>query len=60
LWELAGKSGNCQVRLPAGLAATSAQPMNLRGRSTGQAIRLKAHSFDAPLHAFAPASFLIE
>ncbi len=60
LWELAGKTEPCLVRLPAGLKVKSAQPVDLRGRPSGAALPVKDNSFETPLHAFAPASFVLE
>jgi alpha-mannosidase len=60
LWELAGKSAPCLVRLPAGLKAKSVQPVDLRGRPSGAALPVKDNSFETPLRAFAPASFVLE
>ena len=60
LWELAGKSASCRVCLPAGLKAKSAQPVDLRGRPSGTALPVKDESFETPLRAFAPASFVLE
>jgi len=60
LWELAGQSGPCLVRLPDGLKTQSVQPVDLRGRPSGAALPVKDHSFQTPLRAFAPASFVLE
>ncbi|MCY3022276.1 MAG: hypothetical protein NTW87_24965 [Planctomycetota bacterium] len=58
LWELAGSSGNCDVRLPRDVKTV--QPVDLRGRPAGQPMSVKGRTFAVPLRAFAPASFLIE
>jgi hypothetical protein len=60
LWELAGISGTLTVNLPAGLKATSALPVDLRGVPRGQALTLRNGSFKVDLPAFAPASFVLE
>ena len=60
LWELAGKTEPCLVRLPAGLKVKSVQPVDLRGRPSGAALPVKDNSFETPLRAFAPASFVLE
>lgn len=60
LWEYGGQSGTCRVRMPAGLAATSAQPVDLRGRPSGERIAIRGGSFTTALRAFAPASFCLE
>ena len=60
LWEEAGQSGNCAVHLPAGLAAKSVQPVDLRGRPAGKPIPVRDGGFKSRIEAFAPASFLIQ
>lgn len=60
LWELAGQTGKCRVELPAGLKIKTVLPVDLRGRAIGQPVRVKARSFTAPLHAFAPSSYLLD
>lgn len=59
LWEEAGQSGRCQVRLPAGLQVSQAQPADLRGRPVGAPLVAKDGQFTVDVRAFAPASFLI-
>ena len=59
LWESAGQSSECRVRLPAGCHARFAQPVDLRGRPTGQPLRVTKNVFTTELKAFAPASYLI-
>lgn len=60
LWELAGQSGKCHIVLPEGLAVTRATPVTLRGEKLGKPIVIKGRSFTAALHAFAPASYLLD
>ena len=60
LWEQAGQSGNCTVRLPAELMARTAQPVNLRGQPEGQSIPVKGREFTAAVRAYAPASFFLQ
>ena len=60
LWEQAGQSGNCTVRLPAELMARTAQPVNLRGQPEGQSIPVKSREFTAAVRAYAPASFFLQ
>jgi alpha-mannosidase len=60
LWEQAGRTGTLHVTLPAGVKATSAQPVDLRDRPCGPPIPIKGKSFKAKLTGFAPASFRIE
>ncbi len=57
LWEYGGSSGKCQVRLPKGLNAANAQPVDLRGQPAGQSTPVHAGAFTVRLGAFAPASF---
>jgi hypothetical protein len=58
LWELAGRSGSCVVRLPEGMAGRSVRPVDLRGRPVGDPIPVRSRSFVFDQSAFAPASFL--
>ena len=60
LWEYAGNSGACQVRLPAGLDVEEVQPVNLRGEPAGAPIPVEQGTFTVNLTAFAPASFIIQ
>ena len=59
LWEQAGKSGDCTVKLPIGFKAKSIQPMNLRGEILGAQIQLKDSMFKINIKAYSPYSFLI-
>jgi hypothetical protein len=59
LWELAGASGEVLVRLPEGMHATRAVPVNLRGEPAGEPIPVKEGVFRFDLKAFAPASFVL-
>ena len=60
LWELAGHSGNCQVRLPAGIKAKQVQPLDLRDNPIGAPIQIRSGKFEVPIWEFAPASFKVE
>ena len=60
LWEYAGRTGPCQVRLPATMKAKVVQPVDLRGRADGPAIPLDGQSLSVDLRAFAPVSLLID
>jgi hypothetical protein len=60
LWELAGISGSLTVKLPAGLKATRAVPVDLRGVPQGPPLKIRNGSFKIDLPAFAPASFVLE
>jgi hypothetical protein len=57
LWEQAGSAGPCPVRLPSGLAAKLAQPVDLRGQPRGVSVPIREGQFAFELDAFAPASF---
>jgi hypothetical protein len=59
LWELAGRSGRCTVRLPAGMKAGEIQPMDLRGRPAGRPFSIEGGTFAFEQKAFAPITFLI-
>ncbi len=59
LWEYAGNSGPCQVRLPVGFDINEVQPVNLRGVPAGVPLPVEKGVFTTNLGAFAPASFLI-
>jgi hypothetical protein len=59
LWELAGISGDCTVKLPGALAAATVQPVDLRGRPLGEPLSVKGGAFTFRLDAFAPASFVV-
>ena len=59
LWEYAGQSGKCTVRLPASMEIDAVQPVDLRGRPQGAPIPVRHGSFSVRLQAFAPASFLL-
>jgi alpha-mannosidase len=58
LWEHAGQSGECQVQLPSSLKIKAVQPVDLRGRPSGEA--LHGHHFTIPVKAFAPTTLRID
>ena len=60
LWELAGSSGNCQVRLPSGIQAKRVQPLDLRDNPIGAPIQIRSGRFEVPIWELAPASFRVE
>ena len=60
VWEQAGTSGELTVTFPVGTKFTTATPVNLRGEKTGKPIPISSGEFKFSLHAFAPASFLLE
>ena len=59
LWEGAGAKGRCEVRLPAGFPARTAQPVDLRGTPKGAPISIRSGRFNADLSPSAPASFVL-
>ena len=48
------------VTLPAGAKFTKARPVNLRGEKTGDTLVIMNGTITVPLHAYAPASFVLE
>lgn len=60
LWEQGGISGNVTVSLPDGSRYAKATPVNLRGEVTGKPILISGDKLTFPLHAYAPASFVLE
>jgi hypothetical protein len=60
LWDQAGQGGLCRIRLPEGLAATTAQPCDLRGQPQGKPISVKDGQFTVDVAPFAPASVLLK
>jgi len=59
LWEYAGATGGCEIRLPAGMSPRTVVPVDLRGRPRGKPIEVTDRAFNISLAAFAPASFTI-
>lgn len=59
VWEQAGVSGKLTVTLPKGMKVSSAQPVNLRGETNGEAIPVKSGKFQIELGKYAPASFVL-
>jgi len=59
LWEEAGHSGLCTIRLPGGMNPRFVQPADLRGRPKGNPIPVKGGAFEAPILPFTPASFIL-
>lgn len=57
LWDYAGQNGKCTVRLPQRLKCDSVQPVDLRGRPIGPALKVRQGTFSAALKPFAPLSF---
>ena len=60
VWELAGTSGQVTMTLPRGMNVTTVQPVDLRGRPTGQPMSMDGDAFTFDLRAFAPASFRLQ
>jgi alpha-mannosidase len=60
LWEQAGGSGNCRVKLPPGLHAAVALPVDLRGRPIGDPVTIREGAFEVRMKPYAPASFLLQ
>jgi alpha-mannosidase len=59
LWEQAGTSGNCVVKLNDERKVKAVLPIDLRGNKAGKAIAVKNGSFDFHLGKYSPASFLL-
>ncbi|NQV33446.1 MAG: hypothetical protein HQ515_12205, partial [Phycisphaeraceae bacterium] len=60
VWEQAGTSGMVTVTLPEGARASKAMPVNLRGETRGAPVQIEDGAFTFDLHAYAPASFLLQ
>ena len=59
LWEQAGESGPVTVRLPDGMNAKQAQPVDLRDRSVGKPIPVRNGALKIEVGAFAPVSLVL-
>ncbi len=59
LWEQGGVSGEITVTLPEGMKVSSAQPVNLRGETTGKPLVIRDGKLAFPLKGYAPASFIL-
>jgi alpha-mannosidase len=59
LWELAGRAGDCTVRLPPAMYVDNVQPVDLRGEAVGLATAVSNGEFTFRREAFAPASFVL-
>jgi len=59
LWEQAGISGICKVKLSKGIQASFVQPVNLRGEIQGEIIKVKNFEFSFNLNRYTPASFIL-
>ena len=63
LWEQAGTAGELIVTLGAPSACSvfsTVTPVNLRGEKTGEPLKIKRGKLTFALHAYAPASFVLE
>jgi len=60
LWEQAGISGKCTVKLSVGMKIASVQPVNLRGEKQGNPIKVNNGEFSFDLKKYAPASFVMK
>ena len=60
VWEQGGVSGPLTVALPDGATFKQATPINLRGEKEGEPLRVEDGKISFPLHAYAPASFILE
>jgi alpha-mannosidase len=59
LWECAGRGGDCEIRLPDGCPAATAQSVDLRGQPQGAPMAIQDSQFRAAVEPFAPATFLL-
>jgi alpha-mannosidase len=60
VWEQGGVSGNLEIILPSVAKFTTAQPVNLRGEKLGEPVKITDGRLSFNLHAYAPASFILE
>ena len=60
VWELAGRTAVCDVRLPEGHRLTRVQPVDLRGRPQSEPRSLQDGAVRLPLRGFAPGSVVLE
>jgi hypothetical protein len=59
LWECAGRGGECDIRLPAGCLAATAQSVDLRGQPQDGPVAIQNGQFRAAVEPFAPTTFLL-
>jgi hypothetical protein len=59
LWEQGGSSGSVTITLPKGSNYTKAIPVDLRGEKIGEPVKLINGKLSLELHAYAPASFIL-
>ncbi|WP_158618199.1 glycoside hydrolase family 38 N-terminal domain-containing protein [Chitinophaga lutea] len=60
VWEQSGITAPVIIRLPASLKVRYATPVDLRGEVTGKRIPVSKQAFNVPLHAYSPASWILE
>ena len=59
VWEQSGITGKTTVILPPGFKASTAAPVDLRGQKLGDPMPIQDGKLIFNLHAYAPASFMI-
>jgi len=59
LWEQAGNSGKCEVKLPEGLTNRVIIPVNLRGEFEGSPYQITGSSITVEIKPYKPFSFVI-
>lgn len=59
VWDQSGVTGDVAATLPPGLKASLATPVTLRGENAGAPIRIRDDKLGFNLHAYAPASFIL-
>ncbi len=60
VWDQSGAGGKLVVNLPPGFQAASATAVDLRGEKTGSPIPIKDGRLIFDLHAYSPASFILD
>lgn len=60
VWEQGGITDELAIVLPGDAKFTTAQPVNLRGEKCGDLIKIADSKLKFRLHAYAPASFVLE
>jgi alpha-mannosidase len=60
VWDQTGSSGPLTIKLPAGCRAATATPVDLRGQNAGPPVVVTDGAFTFDLHAYAPATFILE
>ena len=58
VWDQTGKTGKLVVTLPGKFKL--AMPVNLRGEKAGEPVRIRGSKLTFDLHAYAPASYLLQ